>query len=952
MGRGERKRFNRSKPERPAKPIYSEERNEVLFSRFKLPVKDKQGAKKVVDGINYFLERNRKRVLTDYFGKSENIVNEVKRLDSDQKRRFFQLMIALDNEYLFSNKITPLLYDQDNSLLFQSVLRGSIKGNPFLKSKKKPEQKVENFQSDILDKPMIIDYNQRDRFSSETHPSIETFSFLEDLLKEFLKEKGSVFKKLKEDANLAYGLEIKPVEGGFECRLEEQSVVKKAHNLNKELNELEDKPKEIASRFDRLKRTAKEVISKCGVESIEEVVPLYEHTKKIDEFKFSEKDIEKCFFASPVSKESKNQPTHFCIFSSKDKRKPIDIDSYVLKNIKYVNGDSIEDLLNFLFKEDYIDFDSKKVKEELEKIETKVFGQLKLSEKPSNNLEKILKVRDVELPESWYALRDLYEHKKVRSKDVMPFISITRKSELLKEVVDSLKMSDLDKIKKVVINHLGKGYKANFGGGYSNYYISRKGSNIASINKKDSTINVYEKGFEPIARQIVNDLKKLGIKTRINTKTANHNAALEKIRDVVKHHLGVDYKAQFSGSYSNYYIHKKGSPNVASINRNTLTIYVNDKEFEPTAIGIIKSLKAQGIKAKLDRSRVEYKAKLEKIDDVLKKCLDESYKVDLTNIYSNYYTHIFIRKKGRGSAYEAAINKKDLTVKVEEKDFEPIAARINEEFKKLGLESKINRSKIEDKERIEKVKDTLQNCLGKDYKADLNPPFCSNFFYIKENRVLGSDVAWIKKDSLRIKVKDKAFEPTAIKIREELKKIGLKARVDSSMVRYGEKIEKLKNVLQECLDKKYKIDSSSSYTFVYIKENRILGSEVAWVNKNNLSIEVNDRKFEPTAERIKEELEKLGYNSKISMSRVEYREKVSRLKSVVQECLDKDYKICPNSYYYLFIRENRAFGPNVASINKDDFTIEVEHKGFEPTAKRIRDELKRSGYESKIKREC
>ena len=54
-------------------------------------------------------------------------------------------------------------------------------------------------------------------------------------------------------------------------------------------------------------------------------------------------------------------------------------------------------------------------------------------------LKNILRLKELELPEEWFTLRDLAYRNEFRDKSVMPFIKQKGESKLLTEILDNLR---------------------------------------------------------------------------------------------------------------------------------------------------------------------------------------------------------------------------------------------------------------------------------------------------------------------------------------------------------------------------------------------------------------------------------------------------------------------------------------------------------------------------------
>lgn len=92
-----------------------------------------------------------------------------------------------------------------------------------------------------------------------------------------------------------------------------------------------------------------------------------------------------------------------------------------------------------------------------------------------------------------------------------------------------------------------------------------------------------------------------------------------------------------------------------------------------------------------------YKEKLKKVKDTLKRHMGRKYKTDFKERsgLDSRLTYV-IRKKqgffteGHEERTIATIWKNDFRINVYEKEFEPIAMKIKDDLKKLGLESKVS----------------------------------------------------------------------------------------------------------------------------------------------------------------------------------------------------------------------------------------------------------------------
>lgn len=427
------------------------EGNNLIFTGFEIPFKDIKDGMKTMNLIDDFLGNSSGRVLVDYFLESpDTFKEEFDQLSYSERVRLFQIIVSLDSNYLLSNRMTSRLYNKDRRF-FESIVRQSLE-NENLEPKEGSKQNISYFQCGFWSKPIILNYNPGKGFQAEDSSDFERFSFLEDVLNRFFNEKKEVFKKLKNDINLTYSLKINLGNESFDCCLEEQSVIKEAYKLNKDLERLVDEPKTLAYKIDSFTEIVNEILSKTGVENIEDVLPLYEHTKRINEFKFSEGGIQAYFFAHTEYKPS----DYFCIFLSKDGQ--CFKASHRQGGIEYVNGNSVEYMLRFLQSKHWISFDSLNVKKELEKIEFEAFKEQGIWEDMKDvaalppwpifykdGLERILKLKELKLPERWFKLRDLHEHQMLESKEAILFIFQVRSSDLLNDLVEYLRNMEVDK---------------------------------------------------------------------------------------------------------------------------------------------------------------------------------------------------------------------------------------------------------------------------------------------------------------------------------------------------------------------------------------------------------------------------------------------------------------------------------------------------------------------------
>lgn len=450
----------------------------VHFSGFRVPVKEGESESKIVDMIDGFMNSGHPgEVLIDYFSQSKKLFRKLDSLDHSGIKRLFELIASLDYEYLLSNKLTYGLYNY-HPVLFESIVRNNVKDyNP---SQPVEERHYEDMKSDIncdfWDKPIKVNYNSQQGFKTENPEDMKKFSFLESLLNEFYKDKEEIFKRLKNNVDLIYSLKVSlDYEKGFDCQLDEISIVSDAYRLNRELEYLEDNPKELATRIDEFQETAQRIVSTCGIENIEEILPLRIYVKSVNEFKFSEKDLQAYFFT--YYNIPHHYPNHVCIFFSKEgsslkhehqdyeeRLEYLNGDDYGGR-LEYLNGNDHKIVLSFLQNRSWIKLEDLPLKKEIERIETKAyyeqnckdFNPKKLEEElerikkgseprwhPINStLGRILKIRDLILPEKWYKLRHLHDHvdnhKTINDEEALPFISQANDSELLTEVLQHIK---------------------------------------------------------------------------------------------------------------------------------------------------------------------------------------------------------------------------------------------------------------------------------------------------------------------------------------------------------------------------------------------------------------------------------------------------------------------------------------------------------------------------------
>lgn len=433
------------KPKEPDRRAYILDEKTVMFSDFKLPVKDRKTGEKVVDLINNPLKADhykqlRKKyeeILIDYFSKKKRSARKAKS-SVHPKEGLFEIIALLDNSYVLSNKVTAKLYKLD-PYTFERSIRNSLENKS---PAAKPEPQNDSYpQKCFWDKPITVKYNPKDGFKAENPDDLKRYSFLKEVLDSFLKEEKIIFDKLKKDTELTYVVRVQLAIDCFICCLEEGSVVRKAYDLSKELSELADDSKRLAFRIDSLTETSEEIFSKCDVKNIEEVLPLLEYAKIIYKFKFSKDGLQAYFFADQdYNPKLSGNTEHYCIFFGEDIC-PADSNSDPSIKMKYTGADRkrIEEVLYLLHKRKLILSDSKKLGDELKKIESEAFEQLATHARPKTDSERALRIKDVTLPQRWYDIRHLYYDWRFKSKEALPFVYPRRKSELVAEVLELLK---------------------------------------------------------------------------------------------------------------------------------------------------------------------------------------------------------------------------------------------------------------------------------------------------------------------------------------------------------------------------------------------------------------------------------------------------------------------------------------------------------------------------------